>query len=60
MAEEGECVDWGIGWQNDISLHKHRTFVQHVLGPGQMGSSKHSNFQQQGSKNCWALNHLML
>jgi hypothetical protein len=38
------CVDWGIGWQNDLFLHKHSTSVQLALGFEQLGSTEHSNF----------------
>jgi hypothetical protein len=47
VAKEGEFVDWSISWQNDLSLHRHSTSIQHVLGPWHLGSSEHSNFQQQ-------------
>jgi hypothetical protein len=53
-------VDWGIGWHIDLSLHKHSTSVHPVMGSEQLESSEHSDFLQQGSKNCWARNHLML
>jgi hypothetical protein len=53
-----ECTDWGIGWQNDLSRHKHSTSVQTRLGFEQLGSSEHFDFQQQGSGNCWGAESL--
>jgi hypothetical protein len=44
--EEGECADWGTGWQNDLSHHRHNTFVQSAMDFEQPGSSEHSDFQQ--------------
>jgi hypothetical protein len=34
-------------------LHKHSTFVQPTLRLGHLGSSEHSDFQQQRFGNCW-------
>jgi hypothetical protein len=39
-------VDWGIGWQSDLSPHKHSTFVHLVMGSEQLESSEHSDSQQ--------------
>jgi hypothetical protein len=38
-------MDWGIDWQDDLSLHKHITSVQYALGLEKPGSFEHSNFQ---------------
>jgi hypothetical protein len=52
LSKEGECTDWGIGWHSDLSLHKHSTCNQSMIGLEQLGSSEHSDSQQQGSRNC--------
>jgi hypothetical protein len=39
------AIDLGINWQDDISLHRYSTSVQLALGLGQLGSSKHFDFQ---------------
>jgi hypothetical protein len=44
MTEDGECADWGIGWHSDLSLHKHSTSDQSMMGLEQLGSSKHYDF----------------
>jgi hypothetical protein len=36
-------VDWGIGWQSDLSPHKHSTSVHPTMGFEQLESSKHSD-----------------
>jgi hypothetical protein len=44
-------IEASIGKMN--FLHKHSTFVQPALCLEHLGSSKHSDFQQQGFGNCW-------
>jgi hypothetical protein len=51
-------VNWGINWLDDLSLHKHSTSVQAALGLEHLGSSEHSNFQQQVSGNYWGIESL--
>jgi hypothetical protein len=51
-------VDWGIGWQSDLSPHKCSTFVHPVMGSEQLESSEHSDFQQQESRNYWGAESL--
>jgi hypothetical protein len=51
-------ADWGIDWQDDLSLHKHITSVQSTLGLDELGSSEHFDFQQQESGNCWGIKSL--
>jgi hypothetical protein len=46
-------VDWGIGWQSDLSPHKSSTSVHPVMGSKQLESPKHSDSQQQESGSCW-------
>jgi hypothetical protein len=58
LSEEGENVDWGNGWYSDLFLHKHSTSVQPVMGSKQLGSSEHSDFQQQESGDCWSIESL--
>jgi hypothetical protein len=38
-------MDWGIGWQSDLSPHKHSTSVHPIMGSEQLESSKHSDSQ---------------
>jgi hypothetical protein len=45
-------VDWGIGWRNVPCLHSCNTHDPLVVGLGQLGSSGHSDFQQQESGDC--------
>jgi hypothetical protein len=52
-------VNWGIGWQSDLSPHRRRTSVHPVMGSEQLESSEHSNSLQQGSKNCWGTESLV-
>jgi hypothetical protein len=51
-------MDWCIGWQSDLAPHKHSTSVHPVMGSEQLESSKHSDSQQQGSRNCWGADSL--
>jgi hypothetical protein len=51
-------MDWGIGWQSDLSPHNRSTFVHPVMGFEQLESSKHSDFQQWESGNCWGAESL--
>jgi hypothetical protein len=51
-------VDWGIGWQSDLTPHKHRTFIHPIMGSKQLESSEHFDFQQQESRNCWGAESL--
>jgi hypothetical protein len=37
-------MDRGIGWHSDLSLHKHSTSADPVMGYEQLESSEHSNF----------------
>jgi hypothetical protein len=36
-------VDWGIGWQSDLSPHKRSTNIHLVMGSEQLESSKDSD-----------------
>jgi hypothetical protein len=51
-------VDWGIGWCNDPCLHSCSIYDQLATGLGQLGSSKHSDSQQQKSGDCWGTESL--
>jgi hypothetical protein len=51
-------VDWGIGWQSELTPHKRSTYVHPVMGYEQLESSEHSNFQQWESGNCWGAESL--
>jgi hypothetical protein len=44
-------MDWGIGWQSDLTPHKHSTLIHPVMGSKNLESSEHSNSQHQGSGN---------
>jgi hypothetical protein len=51
-------VDWGIGWQSELTPHKRSTYVHPVMGYEQLESSEHSNFQQWECGNCWGAESL--
>jgi hypothetical protein len=38
-------VDWGFGWQSDLSPYKRSTSVHPIRGSEQLESSEHSDFQ---------------
>jgi hypothetical protein len=46
-------MDWAIGWQSDLTPHRHGTSVHRVMGSEQLESSEHSDFQQHEWGNCW-------
>jgi hypothetical protein len=48
-------VNWGIGWQSDISPHNRSTSVDPVRSSEQLESSEHFDFQQLESRNCWGV-----
>jgi hypothetical protein len=48
-------MDLGIGWQSDLSPHKHSTSIHPVMGSKQHESSEHSDSQQQGSGSYWGI-----
>jgi hypothetical protein len=51
-------VDWDTGWHSVLSLHKHSTSIQPVMGSEQPGTSEHSYFQQQEFGNYWGTESL--
>jgi hypothetical protein len=51
-------MDWGIGWQSDLSPQMHSTSVHPIMGSEQLESSEHYNSQQQESGNCWGVESL--
>jgi hypothetical protein len=46
-------VDWGTSWHSDLFQHKHSTSDHLEISFGQPGSTRHSESQQQESRNCW-------
>jgi hypothetical protein len=52
-TKKGECADWGTDWQNNPSHHRHSSSDPPEISFEQPGSSKHSNSQQQESRNGW-------
>jgi hypothetical protein len=51
-------MDWGIVWCNIPCLHSCGTYDQLAVGLGQLGSSEHSDSQQQESGDCWGMESL--
>jgi hypothetical protein len=46
-------MNWGIDWRNVPVHHSYSTYGLLGAGLGQLGSSEHSDSQQQGSGGCW-------